>query len=177
MRLTFRNSYNTEPDFDGAVLEISINGGPFADIIAAGGSFVEGGYNGAITVTDSVLTGRPAWTGNSGGFITTTVVLPAASYSQNAQLRWRTAYDTGTNPTGGGQRIDTISIYPSTRFCCGGACVLTCPADITQSKRSGICAALSLPTQMPTKTGNCGGNPITSATILPARSSRSAPPL
>ncbi len=77
VRLTFRNSYNTEPSFDGAVLEISINGGAFADILAAGGSFIEGGYNGAITVTDSVLTGRAAWTGNSGGFITTTVVLPA----------------------------------------------------------------------------------------------------
>ena len=55
VRLTFRNSYNTEPGFDGAVLEISINGGAFADILAAGGSFVEGGYNGAIGVTDSVL--------------------------------------------------------------------------------------------------------------------------
>ena len=38
------------------MLEISINGGPFLDIIAAGGSFIAGGYNSAITVTDSVLT-------------------------------------------------------------------------------------------------------------------------
>ena len=155
VRLTFRNSYNTEPDFDGAVLEISINGGPFQDIIAAGGSFIAGGYNSAITVTDSVLTGRPAWTGNSGGFITTTVVLPAASYSQNAQLRWRTAYDTGTNPTGGGQRIDTISIYPSTRFCCGGACVLACPDDITVSNDPGQCGAF-VNFDIPAFTGNCG---------------------
>jgi photosystem II stability/assembly factor-like uncharacterized protein len=161
VRLTFRNSYNTEPDFDGAVLEISINGGAFQDILAAGGSFVEGGYNSAITVTDSVLTGRPAWTGNSGGFITTTVVLPPASYSQNAQLRWRTAYDTGTNPAGGGQRIDTISIYPSTRFCCGGACVLTCPTDITQSNDPGLCGAtVTYPDA--TKSGNCSVNPVTS---------------
>jgi photosystem II stability/assembly factor-like uncharacterized protein len=161
VRLTFRNSYNTEPDFDGAVLEISINGGAFQDILAAGGSFVEGGYNSAIGPTDSVLTGRPAWTGNSGGFITTTVVLPAASYSQNAQLRWRTAYDTGTNPTGGGQRIDTISIYPSTRFCCGGACVLTCPSDITQSTDPGVCGAtVTYPDA--TKSGSCSVNPVTS---------------
>ncbi len=161
VRLTFRNSYNTEPDFDGAVLEISINGAPFQDILTAGGSFIEGGYNSAITVTDSVLTGRPAWTGNSGGFITTTVVLPPASYSQNAQLRWRTAYDTGTNPAGGGQRIDTISIYPSTRFCCGGACVLTCPLDITQSTDPGVCGAtVTYPDA--TKSGNCSLNPVTS---------------
>src|SRR6185295_799078 len=71
----------------------------------------------AIGVTDSVLTGRNAWTGNSGGFITTTVNLPPASYGQNAQLRWRTAYDTGTTFTG--MRIDTISIFTATRICCG----------------------------------------------------------
>jgi photosystem II stability/assembly factor-like uncharacterized protein len=162
VRMTFRNSYNTEPDFDGAVLEISINGGPFQDILAAGGSFIEGGYNSAIVVTDNVITGRPAWTGNSGGFIITTVVLPPASYSQNAQLRWRTAYDSGTNPTGGGQRIDTISIYPSTRFCCGGACVLTCPSDITQNNDPGLCGAtVTYPDA--TKSGSCSVNPVTSS--------------
>ena len=155
VRLSFKNSYNTEPSFDGGVLEISINGGPFQDIVAAGGSFLEGGYNGTIGVTDSVLTGRPAWTGNSGGFITTTVLLPPASYGQNAQLRWRTAYDTGTNPTGGGIRIDTMSIFAATRVCCGGACVLSCPANITVSNDPGQCGAIvNYPT--PTYTGNCG---------------------
>jgi len=155
VRLTFRNNYNTEPTFDGGVLEISINGGPFTDILAAGGSFVEGGYNGSIVVTDSVLTGRQAWTGNSGGFITTTVNLPAAANGQNAQLRWRTAYDTGTNPTGGGMRVDTISIYGSTRLCCGGACVLTCPANITVDNDPGECGAI-VTYPAPTYTGNCG---------------------
>jgi photosystem II stability/assembly factor-like uncharacterized protein len=156
VRLTFRNSYNTEPSFDGGVLEISVNGGPFVDVIAAGGSFVEGGYNGAIGVTDSVLTGRAAWTGNSGGFITTTINLPPSSYGQNAQLRWRTAYDTGTNPTGGGMRVDTISIYASTRVCCGGACVLTCPSNISVSNDAGQCGAV-VTYAMPGETGNCGG--------------------
>ncbi len=154
VRLTFKNNYNTEPGFDGGVLEISVNGGPFQDILTAGGSFVEGGYNAAIGVTDSALTGRQAWTGNSGGFITTTVVLPPASYGQNAQLRWRTAYDTGTNP--GGVSIDTISIYASTRICCGGACSLTCPANITVSNDPGVCGAV-VTYPMPTETGNCGG--------------------
>jgi photosystem II stability/assembly factor-like uncharacterized protein len=155
VRLTFRNSYNTEGGFDGAVLEISINGGAFADIISAGGSFVEGGYNSTIGVTDSVLTGRAAWTGNSGGFITTTAVLPPTSYGQNAQLRWRTAYDTGTHPTGGGQRVDTISIYASTRICCGGACVLSCPSDIEVSNDPGDCGAV-VNYPAPTVVGNCG---------------------
>ena len=39
-QLTFRNNFITEPNFDGVVLEISINGGAYADIITAGGSFV-----------------------------------------------------------------------------------------------------------------------------------------
>jgi hypothetical protein len=154
VRLTFRNNYNTEAGFDGGRLEISINGGPFVEVIAAGGSFVEGGYNGAIGVTDSIFTGQPAWTGNSGGFITTTVNLPPASYGQNAQLRWHTAYDSGVNP--GGMRIDTISIYASTRVCCSGACTLSCPANISQANDPGVCgAAVTFATA--TETGNCGG--------------------
>ena len=118
VQLTFRNNFNTEGGFDGAVLEISINGGAFADILTAGGSFATGGYNASIGATDSVLTGRQAWTGNSNGFITSIVNLPAAAFGQNAQFRWRTAYDTGTNPAGGGVRIDTITINTVTRLCC-----------------------------------------------------------
>jgi hypothetical protein len=154
VRLTFRNNYNTEPSFDGTVLEISINGGPFTDVIAAGGTFIEGGYNDTIGVTDSIFTGRQAWTGNSGGYITTTVNLPPASYGQNAQLRWHSAYDTGTNP--GGQRIDTISVYASTRVCCSGACTFTCPANIEVSNDPGVCGAV-VTYATPTETGNCGG--------------------
>jgi hypothetical protein len=52
-QLVFRNSYDLEASdgiyFDGMVLEISINGGPFTDIITAGGSFATGGYNGTIS--------------------------------------------------------------------------------------------------------------------------------
>jgi photosystem II stability/assembly factor-like uncharacterized protein len=155
VRLTFRNSYNTEQGFDGGVLEISIGGGPFQDVVAAGGTFLEGGYNGVIDVTDSVLTGRAAWTGNSGGAITTTVVLPPAAYGQNAQLRWRTAYDTGTHPAGGGLRIDNVSVYTATYICCEGACALMCPADIEVDNDDGACGAnVSYP--VPAYTGNCG---------------------
>jgi hypothetical protein len=154
VRLTFRNNYNTEAGFDGGRLEISINGGAFQEVIAAGGSFVEGGYNSSIGATDSIFTGLPAWTGNSGGFITTTVNLPPAAYGQNAQLRWHTAYDSGVNP--GGMRIDTISIYASTRVCCGGACTLSCPSNISVSNDPGVCGAV-VTFATATETGNCGG--------------------
>ena len=39
-----------ETGFDGGVLEISIGGGAFQDILAAGGTFGVGGYNGTISV-------------------------------------------------------------------------------------------------------------------------------
>ena len=47
--LSFRNNYGLENTFDGGVLEVSIDGGPFQDILAAGGFFGQGGYNGTIS--------------------------------------------------------------------------------------------------------------------------------
>jgi len=155
VQVSFRNSYNTEPTFDGAVLELSINGGAFSDILAAGGTFATGGYNGAIVPTDSVLTGRAAWTGSSSGFITTVVNLPDASFSQNIQLRWHLASDTGTNPTGGGIRIDTLSINTISYVCCEGACMLSCPLDITvPNDHDQAGAVVSYPATG--YSGNCG---------------------
>src|SRR5215211_8884615 len=43
--LTFRQNRNLESTYDGGVLELSIDGGPFQDIVAAGGTFAGGGYN------------------------------------------------------------------------------------------------------------------------------------
>ena len=93
-RVTFKNLYNMETRFDGMVLEISINGGAFADIIGAGGSFVSGAYTGAIhTFFFSPIGGRDAWTGRSGGtattpaYITSVVNLPPAANGQNVQLK------------------------------------------------------------------------------------------
>ena len=58
-QVTFKNLYNMESGFDGMVLEISINGGAFSDIIAAGGTFVLGGYNATIsTAFGSPIAGR-----------------------------------------------------------------------------------------------------------------------
>jgi len=118
VRLTFRNFFNLESGFDGGVLEISINGSAFQDIIAAGGSFVSGGYTLTLsTGFDNPLPGRQAWSGNSGGFITSTVNLPNSAEGQNVQFRWRMGNDNSVEVTNGGWRIDTISISSSTRVC------------------------------------------------------------
>jgi hypothetical protein len=108
--VTFRHKVNLERRFDGAVLEISINGGAFEDILDAGGSFVTGGYAYTMFAT-SPLADRLAWTGDSGGFMTTTAVLPAAAVGQPTRLRFRTA-DDGSNTGDGdaGWWIDSIML-------------------------------------------------------------------
>ncbi|HMJ08993.1 MAG TPA: kelch repeat-containing protein, partial [Pyrinomonadaceae bacterium] len=82
--VTFKNFYNTENTFDGMVLEISIAGGAFQDIVAAGGSFSAGGYTGPIsTAFSSPIAGRQAWSGNAGGYITSTANLPPSANGQS----------------------------------------------------------------------------------------------
>jgi len=135
-RLTFRNRYNLELGFDGAVLEISIAGGPFIDIIAAGGSFVTGGYTGTISSGfSSPIVGRMAWTGlsagtsNAPGFITTTVNLPAIAAGQTVRLRWRVATDDSVVAQGSaGQWIDTVSVAD------GFMCTCVAPIDLQLTK-------------------------------------------
>jgi hypothetical protein len=111
-QLTFRHSFDFEndvSDFDGGVLEIAIGAGAFTDIIAAGGSFVTGGYTGTIdNGFENPLANRSAWTNNSGGFITTTVNLPASALGQNVQLRWREGTDNSIADTG--WFVDSVSV-------------------------------------------------------------------
>ena len=113
--LTFRQNLNLEASsedpnlgFDGGVLEISFDGGnTFQDIIEAGGSFEMGGYNRIIsTDRGSPIAGHQAWSGNSGGFITTVVNIPL--FAAQARLRWRMASD--TSGSSAGWRVDTVNI-------------------------------------------------------------------
>ncbi len=104
--LMFRNNYSLEDSRDGGVLEISIDGGPFQDILAAGGSFGQGGYNGTISnCCGNPLAGRQAWTGSSGGFITTAVDM-VGFQGHSIVLRWRMGSDSNFN--GQGWRIDSV---------------------------------------------------------------------
>jgi PKD repeat protein len=98
-QLIFRQNYglaasvtNNSIGYDGGVLEIAIGGGSYTDIVTAGGSFVSGGYNTTLSGSyGNPLAGAQAWSGNSGGFTTTVVNLPATAAGQNIQLRWRCA--------------------------------------------------------------------------------------
>jgi hypothetical protein len=126
-RLTFSNWYEFETTFlrnrlyDGSVLEIRIADGEWNDILAAGGSFDSGGYDGLIdTCCQNPLGGRPGWSGRSGlnqtsEFITTSVKLPPAAAGQRVQLRLRVGTDIGGFREG--QYIDDLSVTDG--FVCG----------------------------------------------------------
>jgi len=146
--LTFRHNFNLEASsedpnlgFDGGVLEISTDGGnTFQDILAAGGSFVMGGYNRTIsTVRGSPIAGRQAWSGNSEGFITTVVNLPFI-FAGNSRLRWRMASDTSGSSEG--WRVDTVNI--------AGCVPKPCPSPTPTATPTPT--ASSTPTATPTAT-------------------------
>lgn len=110
--LLFWHMYDLENGHDGGVLEISIEGGPFTDIIAAGGTFANpSGYNGTIsTAFLSPIAGRQAWTGTNNSFVV--VYLPASIKGHNVVFRFRLATDCAV--AGTGWYIDSMQIaYPA----------------------------------------------------------------
>jgi subtilisin family serine protease len=155
-RLTFRHNFNLEASdtnanlgFDGGVLELSTDGGnTFQDIVAAGGNFLIGGYNRTIsTGRGSPIAGRPAWSGNSGGFITTIVSLPLVQ--TDVGLRWRMASD--INGSNEGWRVDTVNIT----YCRAPPCspTPTAPASATPTATATATAtSASTPTATATAT-------------------------
>ena len=113
-QLAFKNFYLTESTFDGMILEIQIGNGAVQEIIAAGGTFVSGGYNTTMSAS-SPFGARLAWSGSSTTFINTVVNLPAAANGQTVNLRWRTASDTSVTPAGTpGTRIDDVVLTDGT---------------------------------------------------------------
>ncbi len=166
-QLSFRNNYNLEAGsgttgYDGGVLEISIAGGQFADILAAGGSFVSGGYTRTIsTYYSNPLGGRQAWSGSSGGFITTVVTLPASAAGQSIQLKWRCGTDSSV--TVAGWYVDTVSITDGYYACCSDNADLA----ITQTV-SPVPATVGKPMTYTLTITNAGPQPAYNVTLTDA---------
>jgi hypothetical protein len=173
--INFWHNYDLEGGHDGGVLEISIDGGAFTDIITAGGSIADGGYNGAIsTAFLSPIAGRQAWTGNSGGYINTSASLPLAAIDHNVVLRFRLATDCSV--AGTGWYVDSIAIayYMSdaTPTPTATATATSSPTPTATATASGTPAAqaLNLSTRMRVETGDnvgIGGFIITGSTPKP----------
>jgi subtilisin-like proprotein convertase family protein len=168
-QLTFKNLFNMEASgvtptrgFDGMVLEISINGGAFADITTGGNAFIAGGYTRTIdSGFSSPIAGRMAWSGLSGGttaaptYITSTINLPAAAAGQPIKLRWRAATDSSAVAAGAaGVRIDATQITSSSFVCNSQSCTINAPTSITIPP--GTCGTIVNYSPAVTFTGACG---------------------
>ncbi len=168
-RLTFRQNFNFEASdvdpnigFDGGVLELSTDGGnTFQDILAAGGSFLMGGYNRTIsTDRGSPIAGRQAWSGNSEGFTTSVVNLPL--FQTDGRLRWRMASDTsGSNE---GWRVDTVNLS----YCRAPPCSPTPTASATFTP-----TPTASPSATPTVTPSA--TPTVTATATPTNTPSATP--
>ena len=88
-----------------AVLEISIDGAPWRDVVAAGGEFATGGY-GHASYRSNPLGERAAW-GGQDATLATRVVLPRAAQGHAARLRFRLGSG-GTGDARAGWRVGPV---------------------------------------------------------------------
>ena len=107
--LQFQHRYNLESGLDGAVLEASRDGGSWFDLLTGGGTVVEGGYSTNIRPNSGTSISRsPAWSGNSGTFITTRIALPTAWSGNSIRFRWRLVHDSSSAVTG--WYVDSVAL-------------------------------------------------------------------
>jgi hypothetical protein len=93
--------------FDGGVLGYSTNGG--STWLDAGPLFVNNGYNGTIDPNyDNPLRGRPAFVGDSHGYISSRLNLSSLA-GKSVLFSWRMGLDTGGNDFG--WWVDDVRIY------------------------------------------------------------------
>ncbi|HEY3176227.1 MAG TPA: Ig-like domain-containing protein [Candidatus Polarisedimenticolia bacterium] len=96
-RLIFWHRFSFESGFDGGVIEVSRDGGAtWVDVVAGGGSFVTGGYNGLLSSGN-----RPAWTGASSPTGMSRVEVNLGAYAGTGlRVRWRLTQDDNTGSLG-----------------------------------------------------------------------------
>lgn len=114
--IRFQHRWNTENTYDGGVLEISVDGGAFSDVLSAGGFFLSGAYTGTLSSGyQNPLGGRPAWFGNSDSAYTQTkIALPASMLGKSVRLRFRLGSDSSISPAGAIWRVDTLELVHKT---------------------------------------------------------------
>lgn len=108
--LIFWHRFQFEDGYDGGVLEVSLdNGATWVDVVTGGGSFVTGGYNGAIDPGfGNVLAGRAAWTGGDATAAMSKVEVNLGAFAGfNVMVRFRLGCDFLETP-GVGWFIDDI---------------------------------------------------------------------
>lgn len=112
----FMHKRGMETNFDGGVLEVSLNGGAFVDVTSPsiGGTFSSGAYNLASVPGgfSNPLAGRKAWTGTSASFESVSLNLP--SIPDNSTLTFRFVIGTDNLVSAAGWFIDDFTLEAST---------------------------------------------------------------
>ena len=154
--LAFEHFYSLENQLDGAVLEASLDGGAWFDLLESAAVVTSGGYNGTITGTtgnQASISGRNAWTGRSGGFVTTSIDLPDAWLGQSIRFRWYLAHNDGGAELG--WFINSVLLNADTNFICDPfrptVTLSTAATNLTEGDSSST-ADLLLSTSLPLST-------------------------
>lgn len=159
-QLVFRHSYNSEFEWDGGALFINIEGvspspTSYLDILDAGGSFEAGGYPFVLVSSNSgntnILQNRPAWTGDSGGYITTVVNLPASAAGRNIKLWFLAGSDSAFTVANSHWRVDSISTITS--YSCATVATTTSAANVSGQYSDSVNLSATVSSDCPDVTG------------------------
>jgi hypothetical protein len=114
--LSFSHLYRLEAGFDGAVLEVSRNGGEWVDLLIDPSVITKGGYNRSIREGfGSAIMGQQAWSGILEVFMPVSVKLPVAWAGEMLQFRWRVVHDASSARDG--WWIDDVKMEMLTEDC------------------------------------------------------------
>jgi extracellular elastinolytic metalloproteinase len=103
---TFNHYFNTEPTYDGGVVEISTNSGSsWQDL---GPEIINGNYN-AVMDASTTLAGQQAFSGSSNGFEQTMIDLSSFT-GQTVMIRFRFTSDNGNSVPVEGWYVDDIQL-------------------------------------------------------------------
>ncbi|MCL4836923.1 MAG: fibronectin type III domain-containing protein [Thermoanaerobaculia bacterium] len=116
LKLEFWHLYDLETGWDGGVLEWSLDGSTWYDILGGGGGvpadagrLVAGGYPRSLNSSSSnPLSTRPAWTGDSAVFVRTEADL-ADFADRTVTFRWRFASDSSVSDEG--WYVDDVRVF------------------------------------------------------------------
>lgn len=111
--ISFWHLYNLEEGYDGAVVEVSVNGGDWADVTTMGATFEGDGYTDTgLENTEAAIAGRDMFSGANNGW--ETINFGETLNGNQVQFRFRVATDSGFVPEpyfdfGSGWYIDDIT--------------------------------------------------------------------
>ncbi len=113
-RLRFEHGRESHDPVEPArgVLEVSVDGGPYQDMEAAGGVFLAGGYDELLASPGHPLDGRRVWTYPVGGTTLGVEVDLSAFAGHGISLRWRVA--TTSTPGDVWWAVDRVEIWDTT---------------------------------------------------------------